>query len=84
MSINNRKSNLSMLDLSHGLFKIWFNIESFWLDIESSFFREVVLNLFYPWNNYPLFHSSLTLNKLWKQMYLFVNLTNKLSIMCAA
>jgi len=79
--MSNRESNLSMLNLSHGLFKIWFNIESLWLNIKSSFFRAVVLNLFSLLNNFPLFHSSLTLNKLWKQMYLFVNLTNKLSIL---
>ena len=82
--MSNRESNLSMLDLSHGLFKIWFNIESLWLDIASSFLRTVVLNLFYPLNNCPLFHSSVTLNKLLKQMYLFVNLMNKLSILWGA
>jgi len=35
IAMNNRESNLSTLDLSYGLFKIWFNIESLWLYIES-------------------------------------------------
>jgi len=46
--MSNRESNLSMLDLSHGLFKIWFNIESLWLNIESSFLEQWFLTFFLP------------------------------------
>jgi len=49
--------------------------------------RPVVLNLFstmLPLSNWPLFHAPMTINKLYKQMYLLVNLLIKLSMLQSA